>query len=75
MWVVRVRLVECSKYGFLVFDYLSCSNAIARKKLTSNITMRAFWHQVNKGLSKREIYIVRTNLGSEVWANMFRQKK
>ena len=74
MQMVRVRLVRRSKYGSLVFNYSGCSNAIVRENLASNIIMRVFWYQVNKGLNKREIKIVGKDLGSEAWANILVEK-
>ena len=55
MQVVRVQLVGRNNYGFLVFDYLDYSNAIAKKKLTSNVAIWGFWDQVKKGLNKRGV--------------------
>ena len=66
-WTQRVRLPDV-RLARLQFD------AIARKKLIC-YRYAGFWYLVNKELSVRDkIQIIKTNLGSKAWANIFCQE-
>ena len=66
-WTQQIRLpgVRLARLQF---------NAIAREKLT-HCSHTGLWYIVNEGLNIwNKVQIVETDLGSKVWANMFRQK-
>ena len=66
-WTQRVRLPGV-RLARLQFD------AIAREKLT-RCRHAGLWYLVNEGLSVQDkVQIVETDLGSKVWANMFRRE-